>query len=51
LDGVEFDLWLTSDNVVVVFHGGPNGELIHLKNENDTYNNTKLITDCTFTEL
>ena len=27
LDGIEFDVWLSKDNVPMIVHGGDNGEL------------------------
>lgn len=27
LDGIEFDIWLSKDNIPVIIHGGDNGEL------------------------
>jgi len=27
LEGIEFDVWLSKDNVLMVLHGGKNGEL------------------------
>jgi len=54
LDGVEFDTWITTDNVVVVFHGGPNGELqlhdAHLLENSDGIL-TKYISQCTYREV
>ncbi|CAI2378675.1 unnamed protein product [Moneuplotes crassus] len=29
LDSIEFDVWLTSDNVPVILHGGPEGQVEH----------------------
>ena len=26
-EGIEFDIWLSKDNVPMVLHGGPNGQL------------------------
>jgi len=33
--GIEFDVWLTSDYVPVVIHGGPNGELSEFNRPKD----------------
>ena len=27
LEGIEFDVWLSKDNVLMVLHGGDNGQL------------------------
>jgi len=27
LEGIEFDVWLSKDNILMVLHGGKNGEL------------------------
>lgn len=35
LDGIEFDVWLSKDNVAVIVHGGNNGELHNSANEDE----------------
>ena len=45
LDSIEFDVWVTKDDELVIIHGGKNGELPELADPNDDF---KPAADCIF---
>ena len=49
LSSIEFDVWLTKDDQLVIIHGGDDGELPPALDDKEAA--TKYIFDCTLAEL